>query len=71
MFFPDPENKRIRTCLWILAAVIFPAMFLYGYVTVTVNCHNAMNPVPMTVFAAETDSGETVLIFLDKELFRI
>ncbi|MBQ8825568.1 MAG: hypothetical protein IJ007_00560 [Oscillospiraceae bacterium] len=64
----NPQGRRTRAVLWLTAAVIFPSLLAAGYITVTKNCYNAMNERPITVFAAaENDSGETVLIFLNNE----
>lgn len=66
----NPQGKRARLILCLAAAVIFPAALLWGYVTVTKNCYNAMNEIPMTVFAVtESDSGEKSLIFLNETVF--
>lgn len=66
----NPEKRSARVLLWITAAIVFPAMLLAGYVTVTKNCYNAMNETPMTVFSvAKTDTGETAVVFLNKVIY--
>lgn len=64
----NPQKKSTRAVLWLTATIIFPLILAIGYITVTKNCYNAMNDIPMTVFASsENERGETVLVVLNKE----
>ena len=65
---PQGRCARIVLCLVVMTGLML--FLLFGYVTVTKNCYNAMNEVPITVFAVtETDSGEKSVVFLNKTIF--